>query len=100
VYLTTGACGEVAGLLSVTDHCEARTLPTTDGVTVPGPFTDLPANYPAADCQDGTAVNVQHDHTISDWGPGYGVFTTYITQWQCATTSPYKAVGRLVKNDQ
>jgi hypothetical protein len=60
------------------------------------PFADVPGNYPPATCTAGQAVSVQYDHSVSDWGDGL-VFTTYITQWQCATSSPYQPAGRLIK---
>lgn len=94
VYLTTGACGEPSGLLALEDHCEAITPQDTEGNTVHGVFVDDPANYPAATCTRGTAVNVQHDHMVTDWGDG--LYTTYVTRWQCSTTSSYLPAGRLI----
>jgi hypothetical protein len=97
VYLTTGECGEQAGLLSVEDHCDALTLPNTEGKPVAGFFVDVPANYPSPVCAAGTPANVQHDHTVQEnWWDG-SISTVYVTQWQCGTANPYKPAGRLVK---
>jgi hypothetical protein len=94
VYLTTGACGEVAGLVSLTDHCSLKTPQPSLFRYVEG-TVDV-NNYLAPSCAEGSSIaDLQYLPTVEEYW--FGPVTTYETRWSCEMQSSYSATGRLLK---